>query len=107
MTEQNLSIPQVKELLESLGKENLSQFQRRTLDFASKFAKLDAESAEKLIEKLIEDFDLEEEEAVQVVNCMPQAIEELKVFLGGGRKIISTSKLEGIAELLDDYRKSE
>lgn len=107
MTEQNLSIPQVKKLLESLGEENLNQFQRRTLDFASKFAKVEAESAEKLIKKLTEDFDLEEEEAVQIVNCMPQSIEEIKVFLGGGRKIISTSTLEGIDNLLNGYRKSE
>ena len=105
MPEKILSIPQVKKLLESLGEENLNQFQRRTLDFASKFAKTDAESAEKLIDKLVVDFDLENEEAVQIVNCMPQSIEEVKVFLGGGRKIISASKLESITNLVNSHRK--
>lgn len=104
-TEQNLTIPQVKKLLESLGEENLDQFQRRTLDYASKFSKVDAEAAEKLIEKLVEEFDLKEEEAVQIVNCMPKSIEEVKVFLGGGRKIVGTSKLEAILKLLDEHRK--
>lgn len=103
--EKNLTIPQVKKLLVSLGEENLDQFQRRTLDYASKFSKVDAEASEKLIEKLVEKFGLEEEEAVQVINCMPKSVEELRVFLSGGRKIIETSKLEAIVNLLDEHRK--
>lgn len=105
ITEKNLTIPQVKKLLESLGEENLDQFQRRTLDYASKFSKVDAEVAEKLVEKLVGEFGLEEEEAVQIVNCMPKSIGELKVFIAGGRKIIETSKLESILNLLDEHRK--
>jgi DNA-directed RNA polymerase subunit F len=107
ITEQILTIPQVKKLLESLGEENLSQFQRRTLDFASKFSKVDAGAAQKLIGKLVEEFDVGEEEAVQIVNCMPESIEEVKVFLGGGRRIIGASKLEAIVKLLDDHRRSK
>lgn len=104
-TEKNLTLPQVKKLLESLGEENLDQFQRRTFDYVSKFSKVDAEAAEKLVEKLLDEFGLEEEEAVQVVNCMPRSIEELRIFLAGGRKIIETSKLEAIVNLLDEHRK--
>ena len=103
--EKNLTVPQVKKLLVSLGEENLDQFQRRTLDYASKFSKVDAETSEKLMEKLVEKFGLEEEEAIQVVNCMPKSVEELRVFLSGGRKIIETSKLEAIVNLLDEHRK--
>ena len=105
ITERKLTLPQVKKLLESLGEENLDQFQRRTLDYISKFSKAEAKAAEKLIKKLVGDFALEEEEAVQIVNCMPESIEELRVFLAGGRKIIETSKLEAILNLLDEVRK--
>ena len=105
--EKILTVPQVKKLLESLGEENLDQFQRRTLDYASKFSKVNAEAAEKLIETLVEEFGLKEDEAVQIVNCMPKSIEELKVFLAGGRKIIETSKLEAIVNLLDEHRKTK
>lgn len=105
ITEKNLTVPQVKKLLVSLGEENLDQFQRRTLDYASKFSKVDAEASEKLMEKLVEKFGLEEEETIQVVNCMPKSVEELRVFLSGGRKIIETSKLEAIVNLLDENRK--
>lgn len=103
--EKNLTTPQVKKLLEALGEGNLDQLQRRTLDYASKFSKVDVEVAEKLVEKLIETFGVQGEEAVQIVNCMPQSIEELKVFLAGGRKIIETSKLKSIVNLLDEHRK--
>jgi DNA-directed RNA polymerase subunit F len=104
---QSVTTPQVKALLESLGEENLDQFQRRSLDYASKFSKLDSASAEKLLAELKETEMLEEEEAVQIVNCMPKTIEELRVFLAGGRKIVETSKLESILALLDKYRKKE
>jgi DNA-directed RNA polymerase subunit F len=103
--EKTLTLPQVKKLLESMGEENLDQFQRRTLDYLSKFSKVDADAAEELVGKLVTEFGLEESEAVQVVNCMPKSIEELRVFLAGGRKIIEASKLETIVALLDDYRK--
>ena len=103
--EKLLTLPQVKKLLESLGEENLDQFQRRTLDYVSKFSKVDAETAEKLVRKLVDEFGLDREEAVQIVNCMPQSIGELRVFLAGGRKIIEASKLESIVKLLNGHRK--
>ena len=100
-----LTLPQVQKLLESMGEENLDQFQRRTFDYVSKFSKVDAEAAEKLVEKLVTEFDLEEEEAVQIINCMPKSIEELRVFFAGGRKIIEASKLEALVSLLNEHRK--
>ncbi len=102
--EKNLTIPQVKQLLEEIGEDNLDQFQRCTLDYASKFSKCDAETAEKLVQKLVNEFGLEEVDAVQIVNCMPRSLDELRIFLGGGRKIIETPKLEAIVKLLNEYR---
>jgi DNA-directed RNA polymerase subunit F len=102
--EKKLTLPQVKSVLEAIGEENLDQFQRRTLDYVNKFSKVDAKVAEKLFEKLMKKFDLEEAEAVQVVNCMPETMDELRVFLASGRKIIETAKLEAIIALLYDSR---
>jgi DNA-directed RNA polymerase subunit F len=103
--EKKLTLPEVKKLLESVGEENLDQFQRRTFDYVSKFSKVDAEAAKQLVEKLVSEFGLDEEEAVSVVNCMPKSVDELRVFLAGGRKIIETSKLEAIVNLLSEHRK--
>ncbi len=105
ITEKRLTIPQVRKLMGSLGEENLDQLQRRTFDYVSKFSKVEAEDAEKILKRLVTDFGLEEVEAVQILNCMPKSVEELRVFLAGGRKIIETSKLEAIVNLLDERRK--
>ncbi len=104
LSENRLTLPQVKKVLEAIGEENLDQFQRRTLDYVNKFSKLEAAKAKKLLEKLVEEFDLDEAEAVQVVNCMPETLDELRVFLAGGRKIIETAKLEAIISLLNESR---
>ena len=104
LSENRLALPQVKKVLEAIGEENLDQFQRRTLDYVNKFSKVDAAKAEKLLEKLVKEFGLEEAEAVQVVNCMPETVDELRVFLAGGRKIIETAKLEAIISLLNESR---
>ncbi|KPV61509.1 MAG: RNA polymerase Rpb4 [Candidatus Bathyarchaeota archaeon BA1] len=107
LKERIVTVPQVKRMLESIGEEALDQFQRRSLDYAAKFSRVDADTAEKLVKKLVEQFELEEEEAVQIVNCMPESLEEIRVFLAGGRKIVETSKLEGILSLLNEHRKGE
>jgi len=107
LKERVVTVPQVKEMLEAVGEEQLDQFQRRTLDYATKFSKVDASTAEKLVNELVERFELEQEEAIQIVNCMPESIEEIRVFLAGGRRIVETSKLEGILALLDEHRKRE
>jgi DNA-directed RNA polymerase subunit F len=104
LSEKRLALPQVKKVLEAIGEENLNQFQRRTLDYVNKFTKVDAAAAKSLLKKLVKDFGLEEAEAVQVVNCMPENVKELRIFLAGGRKIIETEKLEAIVSLLNNSR---
>jgi len=105
LRERMLTIPEVKKELELIGEEKLDQFQRRSLDYASKFSKIEEDKSEMLVKILIEKYELDNEEAIQIVNCMPQSVEEIRVFLGGGRKIIETSKLQGILNLLDEHRK--
>jgi DNA-directed RNA polymerase subunit F len=107
LSETRLSLPQVKQELMAIGEENLDQFQRRTLDYVSKFSKIDQSAAGELVEKLIKDFGLENDEAVQVVNCAPETVDEMRVFLAGGRKIIETTKLEAIVGLLNERRVSK
>jgi DNA-directed RNA polymerase subunit F len=104
ISETKLTLPQVKQTLESVGEENLDQFQRRTLDYVSKFVKVDAASAELLLDKLVKEYGLDENEAVQIINCMPETVDELRIFLAGGRKIIETQKLASIVNLLNEKR---
>jgi len=107
LKERSITVPEVKERLERLGEEKLDQFQRRTLDYASKFSKVGPSASEELVNNLVTQFGLEEGEAVQIVNCMPESVEEIRVFLAGGRKIVETSKIEAILSFLDTHRKKE
>ena len=104
ISESRLTLPQVKKVLENIGEENLDQFQRRTLDYVSKFSKAEPKKAEELLQKLIKEYELDEAEAVQIINCMPETVDELRVFLAGGKKIIEASKLKQIVELLNEKR---
>jgi DNA-directed RNA polymerase subunit F len=104
ISENRLTIPQVKKVLEAIGEENLDQFQRRTLDYVNKFSKVDPEKAEELLQTLVKEYEIDEAEAVQIINCMPETVDELRVFLAGGRKIIETAKLRAIVELLNENR---
>lgn len=104
---QPITGPQVKAALEKIGVEQLDQFQRRTLDYATNFSKVDPQMAKNLVKSLLEKFELDEEEAVQIVNCMPKSLEELRIFLAGGRKIVETSKLEAILSILNEHRKEK
>ena len=38
---------------------------------------------------------------------MPESVDELRIFLAGGRKIIETQKLAAIVDLLNEKRDSE
>ena len=104
VSENRLTLPQVKKVLETIGEENLDQFQRRTLDYVNKFSKVDPEKAEELLQTLVKEYEIDEAEAIQIINCMPETVDELRVFLAGGRKIIETQKLHAIVSLLNENR---
>ena len=107
LKERIITVPQVKEALEAIGEERLDQFQRRSLDYATKFTKVDPDKVDNILSKFVEEFEVDEEEAVQILNAMPESIHEIRVFLAGGRKIIESSKLEKILDFLNKYRKKE
>lgn len=98
-----ITIPEVKVLLAKI--ENPNQFQVRTLEYANKFSKLESTKAIELVNLLMEQFEVERLDAIQVVNCMPKSVEELRVFFSTGRKrLILTEQLERMLELLDKFR---
>jgi DNA-directed RNA polymerase subunit F len=107
LKERIITVPQVKEALEAIGEERLDQFQRRSLDYATKFTKVDPDKVDAVVKEFMEQFEVEEEEAVQIINAMPESIQEIRVFLSGGRRIIESSKLEKILDFLNKYRKKE
>ena len=95
-----ITLPQVKEILEIVKPDEMDQIQRWTFDYVGKFAKTDSRKAQKMAKQLIEQCELKEEEAVEVVNVMPKSLEELRAFTFGWKKLILTDNLEKILSIL-------
>jgi len=100
-----LTLPEVKKLLEERGKvEELNRMQRVTYDYLSKFSKLDADSAIKLKRELVEEHSLSLFSAIQIVNIMPETIEELRTILAKEGKVFTEDDLKNILSTVDKYR---
>lgn len=95
-----ITIPEVKEYLENVELEKMDQIQRWTYDYVKEFAKTDAETAREMRNRLIEECDLSEEEAAEIVNIMPTTLEELRAFTFGWKRLVLTDTLEKILEIL-------
>ncbi|MFH0748336.1 MAG: RNA polymerase Rpb4 [Candidatus Bathyarchaeota archaeon] len=103
VSKKEITIAEAKEILEKI--ENPNPFQARTLEYANKFSKGDPKKVSELVEKLIKEFEIERKDAIEVVNCMPASIEELRAFFSTGRKrLVITMQLEKMLHLLDEYR---
>jgi DNA-directed RNA polymerase subunit F len=100
LDQKDITIAEAKRILEGVKQEELGEFQRRTLDFATKFSKTTPAKAERLMKDLTEKAKLSRAEAIQVVNCMPETIEELRTILTTKGKVIATDQLEEILKLV-------
>jgi len=95
---------EAKRTLEKVKGEELGEFQRRTLDYAAKFSRITPAKAEKLVRELTERYQLDRKDSIQIVNSMPNHIEELRSILTVKGRIISGSQLDDILKLLNGYR---
>ena len=101
-----VTLPHVKEILESVKPDDMDQIQRWTADYVTKFAKVDSKKAQKMVRQLVEQCDLTEEEAVEVVNIMPVSLEELRAFTFGWKKLILTETLDKMLAILKEGTQS-
>lgn len=95
-----ITLPEVKEILERVKPDDMDQIQRWTYDYVGKFAKTNSKMAQKMVKQLVEQCELKEEEAVEVVNIMPTSLEELRAFTFGWKKLILTANLEKMLNIL-------
>ena len=101
-----VTLPHVKEILESVKPDDMDQIQRWTADYVTKFSKVDSKTAQKMVRHLIEQCDVTEEEAVEVVNIMPVSLEELRAFTFGWKKLILTETLEKMLKIIKEGTQS-
>ncbi len=79
ISEEEVTLPQVKKLLAQRSKEGELSFQQSiTLEHASTFSRMAPAVATKLVDKLMKSYGLTRAQAVQIVNIAPITIEELR-----------------------------
>ena len=100
LMEKVITNTEAKSVLEKVKEEELGEFQRRTLDFTRRFAKLPADKASKLVEDLSSKLQLDRNDAIQIVNTLPQSVEELRAVLTVKGRFVSTDQLNGILEIM-------
>ena len=98
-----LSLSEVKEILSKHDVESMDQIQRWTYDYVSKFAKIEPKAAKKMKLALINQCELTEEEAVEIVNILPKSLPELRSFTFGWKKLILAETLEKILKIIKEY----
>lgn len=99
-----ISTAEASRILEKLKDEGFGEFQRRTLQYAQNFSKTKPSHAEKAAREIAQKFQLDTKDAIQIVNCMPLTIEELRTIMAVKGRVIATSQIEGILKVLDAHR---
>ena len=77
--------------------------QRRVHDYTIRFSKQESETAEMMVEELVETAEVDRGLAVQIVNSLPRSNAELRTFLGR-RRIISEDVMNSILRIIEKYR---
>jgi DNA-directed RNA polymerase subunit F len=100
LEQKDVTTPEAKRILERFNQEDLGEFQRRTLGYATKFSKTTPAKAEKTVRELVEKYKLDQSQAIEVVNCMPESKEELRTMLATKGKVVASEQLEEILKML-------
>ncbi len=105
ISEEEITLAQVKKVLTQRGKEGELSFQQSiTLEHASSFSKMAPAVSVKVVEKLMKDYKLSRSQAVQVVNISPINPEELKTILDARSTNLTDEQIISIVDLIINKR---
>jgi len=97
---------EAKRIFEKIDQSELGEFQKRTMEYAMRFAKIPAAKAERLVKELMSRFQLDRKDAIQIVNCMHTVIEELRTIVATRDRVISSVQLEEMLKLVQSYKET-
>jgi DNA-directed RNA polymerase subunit F len=101
ISEEEVTLPQVKKLLAQRAKEGELSFQQSiTLEHASTFSRMAPAVATKLVDRLIKGYDLTRAQAVQIVNIAPITVEELRSILDARSTNLTDEQMIEIVDLV-------
>ncbi len=105
INKKEITVAEARKLLMDKAEE-LDPLQRRVLEYTIRFSKLDSEAAAKLTDELVKEIKIDRVLAVQIANCMPLTVPEIRTFLGRQR-IIAEDTLTKILGITEKYRVRE
>ena len=102
ISKEEVTLPQVKKLLAQRSKEGegLSFQQSITLEHASTFSRMAPAVAKKLVKRLVDNFDVNQAQAVQIVNIAPTTVEELKSILDTRSTNLTDEQMIALVDLV-------
>ncbi|MHA1186685.1 MAG: RNA polymerase Rpb4 family protein [Candidatus Heimdallarchaeota archaeon] len=96
-----VSLPEVVSIFNKRKKDGeLNYLQRIALDHAKSSAQLTGKQATSLKKELTTKYELSEAIAINIVNFMPDTIDELRIYVQDAARVYSTEELENILNLL-------
>ncbi len=108
--EEFLTVSEVKELLADVEAEraleedrDLSYEVARAIEHANRFAVLEPEQAQDLVEDLVELEKVDEPTAYKIVNLLPQDRDELRAVYAQERYSLSGEELDDVLNLVSQY----
>jgi DNA-directed RNA polymerase subunit F len=99
-----ITMAEAKELLGKINVEEADQIQKRTIDYLTKFTKVNSKTALRIKKRLVKEVELTEEEAIEVTNILPSSVGELNTLIAGWRKIFSTEKKNLILNIINEEK---
>ncbi|MDK2463515.1 MAG: hypothetical protein QI223_01905 [Candidatus Korarchaeota archaeon] len=111
MEKKPLTLAEVRDLIfERWARDQsaLTPDQRRLFEYLAKFTKVrDPKAARRAVEVLMSEYDLSEEDAIQLVNVLPKTPDELRPFLFRSYPLLDEKAYKGILEVLKGLEEAE
>jgi len=108
VSEKLLTLAEAKNILNKIKRartkeEELRYEQRRALEHANKFAKIDAKSSRTLVNQLLKLEKMKENIAIRIADIMPKTRDELRSIYAKERYTLGEEELEQILNLVKKH----
>ncbi|WP_224449394.1 RNA polymerase Rpb4 family protein [Haloprofundus salilacus] len=110
LDEENLTISEVKPLLQEVEAERAADEERelryelaRSIEHVNRFAVLDPEESRELVEELLEVEKVDEQTAFKITDLLPQDRNELRAVYAQQRYALSGDELDEILDIVAKY----
>ncbi len=101
-----IPIPLAKKLFEKRMEQEVTDIQRKTYDYLTRFTKIPPDKCEELLNKL-QELGFKRITCVQLINICPESVDEARVLMNFEDRTVTTEELEQVVELIKSYLSSE